>query len=164
VPGRLTPADVVVVLHARRHRRADDLTAPALHHEEVGAEDGGVVTEEVGARGAVEVTPESGEDLELAPHVVRARGDLTHRRPAQHQLVRADAEQIGQVRRSVRELEDVDGPLDPGQERRQPRTEPGVERCPVQLLAGPDRSDLGRLGHGDVLPRGERRASRAWAA
>jgi hypothetical protein len=158
-------ADVVVMLQARRHHGAHHLASPALHHEEVGAEHCRVVAEEVGTRCPIEVTPESRQHLVLAPHIVSAGGDLTHRRPAQHQIMRADAKQIGQVRRSVRELENLERPLGAEEHRGEPRTEPGVEDLPVQLLARAHGCDLGRVSHRDVVhvpsigP-----ASREWAA
>jgi len=100
--------DVAMAAHRRRHLGADDLPAPALHDEEVGAEHRVIVAEEIGAGRAVETPPEPREHLELALHVVRARRDLPHRRPSQHQLVRAHAQQIGQVRGTVRKLEDFE--------------------------------------------------------
>jgi hypothetical protein len=53
------PADVGMPLHPRGDFRAHHLAPPALHHEEVASQDGRVVAEQVGARGAVEVAPEA---------------------------------------------------------------------------------------------------------
>src|SRR5215472_5286160 len=76
-----------VRLHAGGYGRAHHLAVPSLHDEEVRAEHAGVVAEDVGARSTIELTPEPGEHLELASHVVCARGDLAHGGPPQKNLV-----------------------------------------------------------------------------
>ena len=120
------------------HGRADHLALPPLHDEEVGAEHGGVVAEEVGARRAVEVAPQAREHAILALHVVGARRDLAHGRPAQHQLVRAQAQEVREVGGAVGELQDLQRPLDAGEHLGQPRAQPRLQRGPVQLLARTD--------------------------
>ena len=92
------PADVTVRAHGRRNRVSHDLAAPALHHEEVGAEHGRVATEDVRTRCPVEMSPEPRQHLVLAPHVMGSGRDVAQGRPAQHQLMGADAKEIGQVR------------------------------------------------------------------
>jgi hypothetical protein len=47
--------------------------------------------------------------------VVRAGGDLTHGGPAQHQLVRAQAQEVREVGGAVRELENVERAIDAGE-------------------------------------------------
>src|SRR5882724_1155142 len=63
-------ANIGMTAHAGWDRRAHHLAPAALHHEEVGAEHGGVVAEDVRPRCPVEPSPEPGENLVLAPHVV----------------------------------------------------------------------------------------------
>src|SRR4029434_4835073 len=84
-------ADIAMRLHAGWDPGAHHFAAPPLHHEEVDAEDGRVVAEDVGPRRTVELSREPGENLVLASHVVRAGGELTHGRPTQHELVGAEA-------------------------------------------------------------------------
>ena len=138
------PADVRMLAHRLRQRGAHDLAAAALHHEEVGPQHRGVVAEDVGARRPIEVGPQVPEHLVLPLHVVGARGQLAHRRPAEDELVRpADAQQVGEVRRAVGELQDRQRALGARETLLQARQEPGFEPCTVQLLAGTDGSELG---------------------
>jgi hypothetical protein len=100
-------ADIGMMPHTGWDRRAHHVAPAALHHEEVGTEHGGIVAERIRARCPVELTPEPGEDLVLAPHVVRARRELAHRRPAEHELMRTHAQQVRQVCGAVGELKDL---------------------------------------------------------
>ena len=127
---------------------AHHLASPPLHDEEVGAEDGGVVAEEIGARRPVELAPEVRQHLVLALHVVGTRGDLAHGRPAKHQLVIAQPQQVRQVGRAVRELEHRQGAVGDRQYVGESRAHPGLEGQPVQSLTRADRRDLGRRGSG----------------
>jgi len=85
---------------------------------------------------------------------VGAGSQLAEGRAAQHQLAASDAQQIGEVGRAVRELEDLDRAVDAGQRLGEPGAEPRPEGREVERLAGPDRGDLGggllgpRLGQG----------------
>src|SRR5215472_3121776 len=134
-----------VRLHAGGDGRAHHLAVPSLHDEEVRAEHAEVVAEDVGARSTIELAPESGKHLELASHVVCARGDLTHGWPAQHELVRAEADQVCQVRRAIGELENLDGLSYVLEDLGQPRAEPGVKDPSVQLLSTAYGRRLGRI-------------------
>ena len=155
-------ADIAMTLHRGRDRGAHDLAASALHHEEVAPEHGRIVAEDVRAWRAVEVTPEPREDLVLPAHVVRAGGDLPHRRPTQDELVRADAQEVRQVRRAVRELENLDGIAGAAEDIGEPGTQPGVQLLAVQLLAAAYRRGLGGFRQRDVghaIPPGRSRRS-----
>src|SRR2546423_1627834 len=76
--------------------------------------------------------------------LARAGALLANRRPAEDELVRpADAQQVGEVRRAVGELQDRQRALGARETLLQARQEPGFEPCTVQLLAGTDGSELG---------------------
>ena len=146
---------------------AHHFAAPPLHHEEVHAEDGGIVAENVGSRRPVELSPEPGENLVLASHVVRAGGELTQGRPTQHELVRAEAKEIGQVRRAVRELLDLEGVGAGAQDISEPRPQPRLKDVTIQLLSAAHGSDLrpigGRgVGHAKTKARRGLSTSRVW--
>ena len=155
-------ADLAMTLHPGRDRGAHDFATAALHHEKVGAEDGGVVAEDVRARGPVEVAPEPREDLVLTAHVVGAGSDLPHRRPPQDELLGTDTQEVRQVRRAVRELKNLDGTAGAAEGIGEPRTQPGVQCVAVQLLAAAHRRGLGRVRQRDVghaIPPGRSRTA-----
>ena len=132
---------------ARRDRGAHHLAAPALHHEEVGAEDGA----DRRRRDTRAAPGRSGARAATAPctraHVVGAGGDLAHRRPAQHQLVtrRGAAGTSGSPSRSGTGASQ--GAVGGRQYLGESRAQPGLERRPVQALAGrgPARPRAARL-------------------
>src|SRR5437763_865171 len=99
---------VVAARDLRRDRAPHHRAAPALHHEERPADHARVLAVEEGARRGREHLVEDGEHPELPPHVVRARGEVAGRRPAEH-VVRAArvVEQVSQVRVPAGELPDV---------------------------------------------------------
>ena len=129
------PPDVLVVGHRRRDVVADDLAAAALHDHEVGADHGVVVAEQVGPRRPVEDPPQLRQHAVLALHVVGAGRHDPERRPAQHQLGVAEAQQVREVGRAVRELQGRELARQLGQVGAQV----GLQRRPVELLAGTDR-------------------------
>jgi hypothetical protein len=100
-PARRGPA-----VEFGRLLRADDEAAPALHEVEGRADDRGVPAEHERARREPVDRVDGLQDVELARHVVRARRHGAERRPAHHELLSAEAQQVSQVRVSARELLD----------------------------------------------------------
>ena len=99
-------ANIFVVAHWLRNLAAHDHAYAALHYKEVGAAHVLVSAERIGARREPRVLPQFRQHLVFATHVVSAGGDHTKGRPAQHELLRAIAQQIGEVRGAVGELHD----------------------------------------------------------
>jgi hypothetical protein len=76
----------------------------------------------------------------LATHVVRAWGDASKRRSAQHDAALAEAEQVREVCGSVVELPDFEG----SHEIREAGAEKSVDARPVEILTrtyGPGRTE-----------------------
>ena len=103
---------ILVGAHGRGDHAANDLALLALHHEEVGVGGFRVVAKNVGAWRPVEDTPQSRQHLELTFHVVGARGDRSERGSTKDELHIVEADQVGEVRCSVWELEDFELALD----------------------------------------------------
>ena len=107
--GEADPAGHVLVTgHARRDAAPDHLSFAVLDDEEVSAGDLVILAEQVGARRPVVMPPQPGQRPELAPHVVRADGDLAEWRPADDQAPVGELEQVRQVRGAIRELPHAD--------------------------------------------------------
>ena len=102
------PPGVHVMAHRRRHVVPDHDAAAVLDHEEVRPDDAVVVAEQVAARCPVVVLRQRVNGAVLAPHVVCSGSELAERRPSHDQLAVAEAHQVRQVRRAVRELQHVE--------------------------------------------------------
>ena len=126
---------VVVVGHLRRDVVPHHDAAAVLDDEEVGADHAVVVAEQVAARRAVEVTRQRVDGPELPAHVVGAGSEPAERRPPHDELGVADAHEVGEVGRAVRELQHAERPVEAGDVGPQV----GVEAGPVEVLAGAHR-------------------------
>ena len=108
---RLVPrrwAKVGVALEVRREVGAGEGDAvAAFGDEEGGADDAGVLAEEVGAGGEGVGLVQAGEDAVLAGHVVGAGGDGAEGRAAEDVFVLAEAEQVGEVGVAAGEAPDL---------------------------------------------------------
>ena len=126
---------------------ADHDAAAALHHVKHGADDAGIVAEEMRRGSEREYGIERVEPAMLARHVVRRGWNRAEGRPPQHQFAGAEANQIGQVRVSAGELLDFHRAreIETGKRRRsEPLAKVGLEARPVERLsnrARPYRDD-----------------------
>jgi hypothetical protein len=132
------PGDVVVMRHLGGHVIPHHDAVAVLDDEEVGADDVVVVAEQVRVGGPIEVAGQRVDGAELAAHVVGARCETAERWAAHDELGVADADEVGQVGRAVRELQDAERPV----EARDVGAQVGVEGGPVEVLAGADRRHL----------------------
>ncbi len=101
-----------MLAHGLGDHAADHFAPLAFQHEEVGARNLRVVAEKVCVWRAIEDTPQAREHLELALHVVGARGDRAEGRSTQDELARSEANQGGEVRSAVWKLQDFEVSLD----------------------------------------------------
>ncbi len=136
-----------VVRDLGRHRPPDDDAVAALHHEEGRADHGRILAQHEDPRGRRIVGPERGERTILAHHVVRARRDRPERRPAQHVLPIAEAQEIGQVGVPAWELQNLERLLALGKLAAEIR---GDDR-PIELLVRTNRCDVGGVGHDERI-------------
>ncbi len=104
---RAAPA-LGVSIELGRHPGAHHQTVPALHDEERGADQRRVLAQRERARRERKRPPQDREHPVLARHVVRTARQGAVRRPAQHELARAEAQQVGEVRVAARELQDLE--------------------------------------------------------
>ena len=150
VGGRLRqpPREGRVDLQTRGEATAQHDAADALHQIEPGPEDRFIVAQQQRPRHPRVHRRELAEDRKLAVHVV-CRLDLrAERRPAQHQLVLADLQEIGEIRVTARELLDLHVPGQP-----QRMLQIWREAVEVEGLAHrPGRVDPGVLRGGHRAP------------
>lgn len=130
-----------VVAHRLGDRIPDDHAAAVFHDEKFRADDAVVLAQEHGPWRGREALPEAGQNPVLPGHVVGARGDPPERRTSQHQRHFAKPQQVGEVCRSVGELQHIEFAI----KVRQPVPEESGDARPVQVLAGPDRRDIAKL-------------------
>ena len=101
------PGDDRAELETGRRLFAQNDSTAALHDVERSPQNRLVVAMEVRPwRQRIDLV-ESVEDAILAPHVVGGLDPVAERRPAQHELEVAGAQQVGQVREATRELLDL---------------------------------------------------------
>ncbi len=111
-----------------------------LDHDEVGADDRMVLTQRERPGRLVEVTPERRQHAVLAAHVVRAGRDHTERRAPHNKPLRAGLDEVREVGRAVRELQDTPVAVEP----RYVGLQVARERFPIEIFARPYRRDLRR--------------------
>src|SRR5262249_49804402 len=72
-----------------------------------------------------------------------AGGELPEWRAPEHELMPPELQQIGQVRGTLRKLENFEGSADTGQHFGKAGREPSFEPSPIEIFTGTDGSDLG---------------------
>ena len=90
---------------------ADNEAVAPLHDHEISADDVVVGAQQIAARRQVEVLPQHRQHSVFAAHVVGAGDHRAERRPAQHELAVAEAQQVCQVCVAAAELGVVERPL-----------------------------------------------------
>jgi hypothetical protein len=140
--------DVSVVAHGRRDRIPDHHARAELHHEELRADDRLVLAHQQRSRRGRKRLPEPRQYPVLPGHVVRTGRDPPEGRAPEHQRLRAEPQQVGEIGRAIGELEH--GQL--AVQAREPFPEERGRAGPVQFLSWPNRGDLSRVRDRHQLP------------